>query len=203
MAYGSFKTLEEVLLKFGIESKTEKFLNETSIEIAQAIFDFIMEKFSNRRNFLSENSICETMISPILHVVTEKHGLPLWSHVRFEVSEQEGLTGIPDFLIAPASKIETIFTTPVVCITEVKKENFDEGWTQGLCEMIAAQRFNGEPQKIIYGIATSGSIWQFAKLVGKKFILDPRIYSATVNLQQVLNVINWLLGEAKKELPEN
>ena len=140
------------------------------------------------------------MIFPILNIIAEKHDLPIWSHVRFDISEEEGLTGIPDFIIAPISKTGVSFTNPIVCIAEVKKENFEEGWTQVLCEMVAAQKFNNDPRKIIYGIATGGSLWQFGKLVDKKLVIDSRIYSATVNLQQVVNVLNWFFIEAKKSL---
>jgi len=200
MAYGKFQTLEEVLIKFDIEMKTEKFLKEMHFEIVTALSDFLQENLSDRRNYINENSICETIISPFLNLVSRKHNLPVWSHIKFDVAESEGLTGTPDFLIAPLSKTGVNFTTPVVCITEVKKENFEEGWTQALSEMIAAQKFNGTTEKPIYGIATSGAMWQFGKLLDKQFNMDPRLYSATLNVQQVLDVLNWLLGEAKKNL---
>ncbi|MCB1192515.1 MAG: hypothetical protein H7A23_01365 [Leptospiraceae bacterium] len=200
MAYGTFKTLGEVGEKFNIESSREKFVSENSTQINEGILEFLQNRLSSQTSYVSENSISEMIIAPILVVISEKHNLPIWSHVRFDVSEEDGLIGVPDFLLAPASKMGDTYKSPVVCIAEVKKENFSEGWVQVLCEMIAAQRFKGEPQKTIYGIATGGSIWQFAKIVGKKFVLDPRIYSATVNLQQVLDVLNWFIGEAKKEL---
>ncbi len=113
---------------------------------------------------------------------------------------EDGLVGVPDFLIAPISKTGISFTTPIVCIAEVKKEIFEEGWIQVLSEMIASQRLNNNPQKTIYGIATSGEFWKFSKLIEKQFIVDPRPYSAPLDLQQVLNVLNWFLEEAKKQL---
>jgi hypothetical protein len=201
MAYGTFKTLEEVMIRFDIEGQNNNFVNEIQFETTEVLFNFIERNLVNRRNYISENSICEAIIYPILNLVSDKYALPLWSHARFDVSVEEGLTGVPDFLIAPVSKTGFSFTNPIVCIAEVKKENFDEGWTQALCEMIAAQKYNNNPQKIIYGIATGGSIWQFGKLVDKKFMTDPRIFSATSNLQQVFNVLNWFFGEAKKEFP--
>ncbi|MCB1189212.1 MAG: hypothetical protein H7A23_03940 [Leptospiraceae bacterium] len=200
MAYGTYKTIEEVGKKFDIESEFVEFLKEEKVQIEVLFFQFFLKNLKTPRNYISENSICETIISPILNIITEKHLLPVWSHVHFDVSEEEGLTGIPDFLIAPTSKTGFTYTNPIVCIAEVKKENFEEGWTQVLCEMIAAQRFNNKPNETIYGIATSGSMWQFGKLIGKKFIMDPRIYSATVDLQRLLDALNWFICEAKKEL---
>jgi hypothetical protein len=200
MAFGKFQTLEEVGSKFDIQSKTIEFLEETDFLVEESIFRFIQNNLKNRRNFVSENAVCEMVTAPILALVAEKHDLPVWSHVRFDVSESEGLTGIPDFLLAPTSKTGFTFTSPVVCVAEVKKENFEEGWTQALSEMIAAQKFNKTTEKPIYGIATSGSMWQFGKLLDKELIIDPRIYSATLNVQQVLDVLNWFLGEAQKSI---
>jgi hypothetical protein len=160
MAFGKFQTLEEVLIKFDIEMKTINFLDTTNFVIVDTLSDFLQQNLSNRLNYINENSICETIISPILNVVSIKHNLPVWSHVRFDVSEAEGLTGTPDFLIAPVSKTGVNFTNPIVCIAEVKKENFEEGWAQALSEMITAQKFNNTTEKPIYGIATSGEIWK-------------------------------------------
>jgi hypothetical protein len=201
MAYGKFQTLEEVGSKFDIERKIIEFLEESSLKIEELFFQYLQNNLKNPRNYISENSVCEMVIAPTLALVAEKHNLPIWSHVRFDVSETDGLTGVPDFLLAPTSKTGFTFTSPVVCVAEVKRENFEEGWTQALSEMIAAQKFNKTTEKPIYGIATSGAMWQFGKLLDKELIMDPRIYSATLNLQQVLDVLNWFLGEAKKSLP--
>ncbi|HNI25247.1 MAG TPA: hypothetical protein PLJ29_02740, partial [Leptospiraceae bacterium] len=138
MAYGTFKTLEEVMIHFDIEGLNDRFIDELHFESSEIMFNFINKNLSNRRNFISENSICEAVIFPILSIVADKYDLPLWSHTRFDVAPDEGLSGIPDFLIAPVSKTGLSFTDPVICIAEVKKENFDEGWTQAVCEMIAA-----------------------------------------------------------------
>jgi hypothetical protein len=201
MPYGTFKTLEEVATKFDISINNEEFIEESDLQVNEFYFRVVQKNLINKQNFISENAICETMISPILSLVLEKHNLPLWSHPKFDVSQEDGLTGIPDFLIAPVSKTGLSFTNPVVCVAEVKKENFDEGWTQALCEMIASQRFNNNTQKPIFGIATSGEFWKFGKLIDKLFIQDPRAYSATMDLQRLFNALNWLMAEAKKTLP--
>ncbi|HAO22857.1 MAG TPA: hypothetical protein DCQ37_21835, partial [Desulfobacteraceae bacterium] len=78
----------------------------------------------------------------------------MWSHVRFDVSPEEGLAGIPDFIIAPASDIGTTFEKPVICVAEAKRENFNEGWAQAIAEMVASQRFNGDENIEIFGIVT-------------------------------------------------
>ncbi|MCB1191687.1 MAG: hypothetical protein H7A23_17115 [Leptospiraceae bacterium] len=162
MAYGTFKTLEEVALKFGIERKVIEFIGEAEFLVDEYLFRYLKKNLSNSRSYVSENSICEALIYPLLEAVMDKHNLPLWSHVRFDVSIEEGLTGIPDYLIAPLSKTGISYTK--------------------------------------YGIATSGEVWKFGKLLDKHFTMDPIAYSSAMDLQKVFNILNWLVIEAKKNL---
>jgi hypothetical protein len=200
MAYGQFKTYEEVALKFEIKLIECAFVEKQEIIIAPAIFNFIKKNMWLRRNYVSENAICEMMIAPILGMVSYHHDLPLWSQVRFDISAEEGLIGVPGFLVAPASPVGTVFVNPVICVAEVKKENFNEGWAQVLAEMIAAQRVNGDDQRELFGIVTTGSIWQFGKLMQKALTIDIVTYSALENLSKLFNIINWLYHTAKLNL---
>jgi len=200
MPYGNFSTYEEVALKFHIKLVELPFVKEKNVIIDKGLFAFINNNIRTRRSYVSENAICESIISPILNIIAEHNGLPVWSHIRFDVSEEEGLVGIPDFLIAPASDIGTTFTAPIICIAEAKKENFNEGWAQVLAEMIAAQKFNDSAEKDVFGIVTTGNFWQFGKLRRNTLTMEVVSYSAAENLQKLLNVLNWIIAEAKKNL---
>ena len=197
MSYGTLKTYEEVAIKFEIQLQEEIFIQQKELLLSKEIFNFIYKNLQLRRNYISESAICETMISPILNLVADANNLPVWSHVRFDVDEVDGLIGIPDFLIAPASPIGTTFTNPIICVAEAKKENFNEGWAQALSEMIAIQRFNKNEQLEVFAIVTTGSIWQFASLQNKKLKMDVISYSALENLQKLFNCLNWLFSEVK------
>ncbi|MDM8547288.1 hypothetical protein QUF61_12395 [Candidatus Venteria ishoeyi] len=197
MSYGTLKTYEEVAFKFEIQMQETNFIQQKPITISPEIFCFIQKNLQHRRNYISESAICETMISPILNLAADANDLPVWSHVRFDVDEKAGLIGVPDFLIAQASPIGTTFTRPVICVAEAKKENFNEGWAQALSEMIAAQRFNQDEAMSIFGIVSTGSIWQFGKLQGKILTLDVVSYSALENLQKLFNCLHWLFAAAK------
>ena len=200
MAYGKFGTYEEVATQFKIKLIEASFIQKKEITIPESLFEFINDNLRLKRSYVSENAICEAIISPILNIISKYNQIPLWSHVRFDISEEEGLVGIPDFLIAPSSDIGTTFTHPIICVTEAKKENFNEGWAQALSEMIAAQRFNQTPDKDIYGIVTTGLFWQFGKLNQHNFTQEVIAYSAVEDLQQLFDVLNWLVAEAKKSL---
>ena len=200
MAYGSFNHYEDVAEKFSISFRETAFLQEKPILIHPEILKIITDNLTTRRNYVSESSICETIISPILTIVAKQHELPVWSHIRFDVSESEGLCGIPDYLIAPPSSIGTRFTQPIICIAEAKKEDFNQGWAQVLTEMIAAQRFNQNEQLQLDGIVTTGNFWQFAKLNGKVFTMEIMDYAAKENLDKLLNILNWLMFNAKNRI---
>jgi hypothetical protein len=200
MPYGKFNSYEEVATRFQIKLTDASFIQETPINISAGLFEFIDDNLRLRRSYVSENAICENIISPILNSVCKQNAISLWSHVRFDMSEEEGLVGIPDFLIAPVSELGTTFGRPIICVAEAKKENFNEGWAQALSEMIAAQRFNQTPEQDIYGIVTTGLFWQFGKLNQNHFTQEVVAYSAVENLQRLLNVLNWLVLEAKKNI---
>ncbi len=200
MSYGKFSTYEEVATKFEIKLVEKRFMQEKSFSIDSVLFGFVRENLDIKRNYVSENAICESIIAPILHIVARQHKLPVWSHMRFDLSENEGLVGIPDFIIAPATDIGTTFKNPVICVAEAKKENFNEGWAQALSEMIAAQRFNQDEKGEIFGIVTNGAIWQFGKLCGNELTMEVVSYSAAEDLQNLFNILNWMFIEAKKNL---
>jgi len=200
MSYGTLKTYEEVALKFEIQLQEQIFIQQKEIQISEEMLGFIQKNLQRRRNYVSESAICETMISPILNLVANVNDLPVWSHMRFDVDETAGLIGVPDFLIAPASPIGTTFTHPVICVAEAKKENFNEGWAQALSEMIAAQRFNQDELMEVFGIVTTGSIWQFAVLKENILRMDVISYSALENLQKLFNCLNWLFSETKAQI---
>ncbi len=198
MSYGNYSNYEEVATKFQIKLKEEGFVKEEPINVNQSLFTFIDENVKSRHSYVSENSICENIIAPILTLVAKENDIPLWSHVRFDVSEKEGLMGVPDFIIAPVSDIGTTFEKPIVCISEAKKENFNEGWAQILSEMIAAQIVNENQSLDIYGIVSTGKFWEFAKLNQNIFSKEIVAISATENLQKLFNFLNWIIKTAKK-----
>lgn len=200
MAYGTFKTYEEVAINFKIKLIEASFIQQSKINIADSLFKYIHDNLRQKRSYVSENAICENIIAPILTLISKHHDIALWSHMRFDISEDEGLVGTPDFLIAPISQIGTTFTQPIICVVEAKKENFNEGWAQALAEMIAIQRFNGRSDNDIYAIVTTGLFWQFGKLNQIHFTQDVIAYSAAENLQGLFDVLNDLLLKAKKNI---
>jgi hypothetical protein len=145
----------------------------------------------------SEKARSELLIAPILVELRRqlKEQINLFSGVEFTVDEARGLKGICDFIITKSPEILMV-TAPVILIVEAKKENINAGLGQCAAEMVAAQIFNSQketkPEKVtkeiktIYGVVTTGSIWQFLKLQEQQLSIDLSEY--------YLNQINQILG---------
>lgn len=200
MPYGKFGSVSEVARIFDIEVSANKpFVNKLTVEVPDSDFIRIEKKLADELNFINEITICERIISPILELVSSGYAsLKIWSHVPYNVDKEKGLVGEPDYLIAPRTKYGDMGVPPL-CIVEAKKENFEEGWTQALAEMVAASLQGG---KTCLGVVTTGNTWEFGRLDNGVFTRDPRRFSATVNLQEVFDVLNWTFKIAESHLKE-
>jgi hypothetical protein len=132
-------------------------------------------------SLLSEKARSEFIVAPILLEVREAlhHTISIYSGVRLDVSPEEGLQGVCDFIIAKSPPLPTL-QAPLIIMVEAKKNDIEEGLGQCAAEMIAAQRFNQEEDPnntLIYGVVTTGELWQFLQLEDKNLHIEPtRIY---------------------------
>jgi hypothetical protein len=200
MQYGKFESIAEVARKFDIEvSGNTSFVERLHIEIPGYDLKRIEKKLTDDLSFINETTICERIISPISELVSEHYELlKVWSHVPYNVDQEKGLVSEPDYLIAPKTKYGDMGVPPL-CIVEAKKDNLEEGWTQALAEMVAASI---QGREISYGVVTTGNTWVFGKLEKQVFIRDPKKFSATVNLREIFDVLNWMFYRAEFLLKE-
>ncbi|MEN8218029.1 MAG: hypothetical protein ABFS56_17000 [Pseudomonadota bacterium] len=189
MSYGKFKSVEEVATKFDIKvADRTTFLEERNLEILDAFLSMVAKNLMDDTNYVTEFAVCDAIIRPIIGIVAENYNLKVWSHVPYNVDEEKGLVGEPDYLIAPKTKYGAM-ARPSLCVIEAKKDDFEDGWAQALSEMVASSLLGTH---ICYGIVTTGAIWQFGKLEKSVFVIDSRYLSATTELQRVFNTINWI-----------
>ncbi|MDM8567772.1 hypothetical protein QUF74_19260 [Candidatus Halobeggiatoa sp. HSG11] len=192
MAYDTFKSVEEVATKFDIEvADTTIFIGTKTLQISELLFSIVENNLRDKVSYVSEYAICETIIRPILDIVAKNYPLKVWSHVPYNVDKEQGLVGEPDYLIAPKNKYGGL-ASPSLCVIEAKKDNFDDGWTQALAEMVASSILGAN---ICYAIVTTGTVWQFGKLEANIFIVDPTFISAPTDLKRLFNSINWVFNE--------
>jgi len=197
--FSSFKEIDEVCDVFGYIYQYDEFIKEKEYKMADIIEANIREDFKNMRNFINEFVICESIIRPILVDVARKNNLPLFSHCKLEYDKEVGLSGVPDYILAPEkSKGGRRFTTPVVCLGEAKRDDFVQGWAQVSAEMIAAQKLNGNKEVTIYGLVSTGKNWEFGCLKDKIITIHSTSFAAPGQLDKVLNILNWMFCEARK-----
>lgn len=196
MSYGHFESVEQVAGIFNIKVKDACIINRKTIEISELLFNNIKSKLLNSLNFRNEATISNKVITPMLDIVAENNKpLNVWIEEPFNVDKDKGLVGEPDYLIAPATDYGGM-ALPPLCIIEAKKQDWDQGWTQALAEMIAASI---KGAKLCYSVVTTGKIWQFSQLENNIFIKDPNQISATQELQVVLDTLNWIFAEVNQK----
>ena len=156
----------------------------------------IKKRLSDTAALKNEAARCNQIITPILNIVVDEHEpLQLWIEEPFHVDEGSGLTGTPDYLIAPETAGEEM-AVPPLCVIEAKQDKFDEGWTQALAEMVAASM---KGSNTCYGIVTTGKAWEFGRLEDNVFTREPDQVT-TRNLQELFDILNWIILLAKKEI---
>jgi len=64
--------------------------------------------------------------------------------------------------------------------------------------MIAAQKLNGNKDVPIYGLVSTGVMWQFGVLKDKIITIHSTSFAAPGQLDKVLNILNWMFCEARK-----
>jgi len=197
MKFTDFKTRTEVFEKFDIDFEILNFVKAKDFQIDEKDKKRLLKPFSKPRVFNSEYSICEMIISQILSEVSEANDLPLWSHYYLE-SKEIDLSGVPDYLFALEKRGGELYKKPIVCTAEAKKDKFQDAWGEISAAMVAAQTENGNDDIPIYGLVTTGINWQFAILKRKEFILHGETISATENFQKLLDYLNWIFFDARK-----
>lgn len=79
-------------------------------------------------------------------------------------------------------------------LVEAKLENLNAGLGQCAAEMVAAQIFNQQTDKPIYGCVTNGELWNFLKLVGLELTIDLEVYTLEP-IERLLGILVYLARE--------
>ncbi len=205
MGFSNFKSEIEVAKRFKLKTDTEPFVKTLTLKnIPNYKFEEIQENFKDPLSFLSESATCEDIIKPILKVLDKCYpNFRVWSHVSYNVDPDNGLSGIPDFLVAPTTNIRGEFGIPPICVVEAKKADWDQGWAQALAEMYAAST---QGATMCYGIVTTGEDWQFGKFDRENLLFIKQMNKISVlddndepsNLQKLFDTLNWLFDQANK-----
>ena len=121
--------------------------------------------------------------------------LKIW---KAEVLETDTMTGIADYLIAPR---RAYLATPLLCVTEAKRDDFEKGRVQCLAEMVACQ-WNNKQRDLeidVYGIVSNGQVWRFYKLTQASEAYETNQYGIE-DLPGLLGALNYVCGECAKNV---
>lgn len=182
MPFSNYKSIGAVAKEFQINYIRDNFIEEIDFPISE-FFRQELDLIFNEGVFDNyEIALCENIIYPVLKEVWKAYrsNFLIWSHQT--IIYDQNLCGVPDYILAKRSPLGTVvFDKPYLVLVEAKKESdFTEGWGQCLAEMLAVQRINNEPENIIFGIITNGTIWQFCKLKLDIFTQNKVFYTIQV-----------------------
>ena len=181
MAYSNF-TLETVREAFDIEEVdiAGLFSDSEPVEPSELLTALLARNIPLATAIGTEKAKSEMIVANVLVELREhfEHRISLFSGIDFNVDDESDLTGVCDFLIS-LSPVQFGLEAPVIVFVEAKNDNLEVGLGQCVAEMVAAQRFNAEKGNEIsriYGATTTGVLWRFLRLEGKKLHIDMSVY---------------------------
>jgi hypothetical protein len=136
------------------------------------------------------------LIDAVYEEVIPQHAqLKIWKEAPL-TSDQLG--GVVDYLIAPNRRY---LEAPLLCVTEAKKDDFEQGLTQCLVAMQACQWNNAQlgKQLDIFGVVTNGDTWRFYKLTTEGQVLES-LPHALGELEKLLGLLHVILSACEAQL---
>ena len=200
MAFSDYKTYEAVQAKYPqiVVNSTIFIPTLQEIDVKMSLQEEIDINLLTYRS--NEFYAAENLVSPVLRAVWRKYmtEINMWTHQAIKYDTD--LSGVPDFMFTNLDRKQyEIMSYPIITSVEAKAENFVEGWSQCIVQMLACQKINNKANMIIFGIVTTGKQWEFGKLEGN--IVTKNTTSCGIdNLPKLMAILDYLLGEAKKQL---
>lgn len=207
MAFSDFKSIFDVANSYKTVLKKDRFFPQNlAMPFEEWFTNSLQYSIKAKKPVPSEISICESFIFPMIRYVAQKHThIAIWSR-EFDLIADDRLCGKPDYLFSYTENQETISANmPLICVSEAKIDNFTNAWGQTLAEMVAcAMQY---PSMTIYGFASNGEMWQFAKLQNNIFMQDISSYNITTQAETIAGLLDYIfaaaVAEAEKYLGEN
>ena len=137
------------------------------------------------------------LVDAIFAEVVPRHpGLKVWKGAALE---SDTLTGTADYLIAPK---RAYLAHPLLCAVEAKRDDFEQGRTQCVAEMIACRDNNRREamETDVYGVVSNGQGWQLYKLTLTNEVWETDLY-VTSDLPRLLGALDHVCGECARNIP--
>ena len=137
---------------------------------------FLPEAFRRLDVFDTETTEqAKTLIMDALfaEVVSLFPRLKVW---KAALIETDTLSGVADYLITPR---RAYVATPLLCVTEAKRDDFVQGRAQCVAEMFTCRENNTRDgfARNVWGIVSNGQSWQFYQLTLSSVIYESKQFS--------------------------
>jgi hypothetical protein len=132
----------------------------------------------------------------LAEIVPDYPRLKVWKAAPLE---SDTVAGIADYLIAPR---RAYVSTPLLCVVEAKRDDFDAGEVQCIAEMAACQWNNRQRghDTDVYGIVSNGQGWTFYKLTKAGEVYQTDQYGLK-DLSGLLGALDYVCAECAKNVP--
>lgn len=154
----------------------------------------LQESFDLQRSEESKKLIIDLIF---VEATTDFPNLKVWKGAPLESPIARGEA---DYLIT-----ENIgyISTPMLCVVEAKRDDFEQGLAQCLVEMQACQWNNLQDNRSIevFGIVTNGEGWKFYKLTQENQVYETVLYSLD-SLSKVLGILDFIFQACDRSLSE-
>jgi hypothetical protein len=135
----------------------------------------------------------ELLIDAFCEEALETHPkLKIWKEAPLSTPTT---TGFVDYLVAPR---RAYLDTPLLCVIEAKKDQFDLGIAQCLIGMAACVQTNPEAV-VVHGVVSSGQIWQFFKTQEQQ-VWASGLYTVR-ETEDLLNALGVVFSACEAQLP--
>lgn len=198
MAFRTFQTLGDVLTAYQLRYEQAPFAQLQSNNIApQQLQDELALTIREIDYRVSEASICENLIYPVLREVWKQFTDTFAFRSHQPILLNDELNGIPDYLFTRKSELgKVVVGIPYVAVVEAKRDDFTMGWAQCVLEMYTIQQLNQDIRPV-FGIVSNGDVWEMAQLEGSIFTeFSPQF---TIDrLHELFNALTWILATCKR-----
>jgi hypothetical protein len=115
--------------------------------------------------------------------------------------KSEEIVGVAEYVLAPKRRY---LETPLLCLAEAKRDDFEQGLAQCLVEMAICEGMNeAEGMSMdVYGIVTNGTGWVFYRLDPDGQVFESGRYS-TIEPETVLGALRYVLGKCEENLKQH
>lgn len=191
----SAMTLEEAMRLIGKDTFLHWQLNAPPRQPS----DFFKEDRRRLKAFdLETSEQAKTLLIDALfaEIVPEHPKVKIW---KAAILNTDTLTGVADYLMAPH---RAFLATPLLCVTEAKRDDFEKGRVQCLAEMYACQ-WNNKQRGVeidVYGIVSNGQGWRFYKLTLAQEVYETDQYGIE-DLFGLLGALDYVCSECAKNVP--